>query len=340
MKVNFRENRISVIFATARHYTAVKQCYTLYRKEIMSTDSENCEKTKNVPVKLEDVKILYKYSEFNDYAYRRLLFGEFYFPDRHKLNDLYDLSLHARKPPEGTIEEMLAYINDVKVNAIKDNRPRMELYRKYYEFKRMIGKNRSLFHNSLLKVFDEKTNNVGILSLTADRWCDILMWSHYADNNKGLCIGINKEKLLDWLQDRIIRRNKVTIDPWIVKYVNRYSEVKIPNIYVGDGFNAYIRAIFEHKYKDWQYEREVRLIMTKDDKKKYNEEETSQLSNKERTIQLPLGFIEEVYVGAKCSEENLETVKNALVISNVGTKLYQIVQGEEQFTLDRKQIAY
>lgn len=88
------------------------------------------------------------------------------------------------------------------------------------------------------------------------------MWSHYADEHRGFCIGFNPEKLE--LNERMINRCKVIYQddfPYQkiidrIEYFKSVPEQNTPNIIADD----ITLSIISTKYTDWAYEREVRLV--------------------------------------------------------------------------------
>lgn len=83
---------------------------------------------------------------------------------------------------------------------------------------------------------------------------EILMWSHYADNHRGICLEYDSKLI------RLDRETKLFIYP--IKYS---SDVAIGN-FENDVVSAAILA-YTQKYKKWEYEEEFRAIITSDENK-------------------------------------------------------------------------
>ena len=83
----------------------------------------------------------------------------------------------------------------------------------------------------------------------------ILMWSHYCYNHKGICIGLDIDKVLDSTPPMF---GMIYLKP-IVLDVHYHDIIERPSAY---GPSAERRMYqWTTKAKEWQYEQEVRLIM-------------------------------------------------------------------------------
>lgn len=79
---------------------------------------------------------------------------------------------------------------------------------------------------------------------------DILMWAHYSDSHKGICLQFNAniERTLFW-------------EAYKVTYQNNYPSVNIMNLGEYDQFFN----LFATKSNHWKYEKERRIIKTPDE---------------------------------------------------------------------------
>lgn len=112
-----------------------------------------------------------------------------------------------------------------------------------------------LYKESVIEFLEINRNNVGVFC-GSEIFDSTLMWSHYASNHKGICIGYKfpqtKEFLNDfWGKERII-----------ANYVNYIDEIlqmpcEVNNILFPD--ETLIHMCFT-KSKVWEYEKEIRLL--------------------------------------------------------------------------------
>ena len=97
------------------------------------------------------------------------------------------------------------------------------------------------------------TNSVGISCFTGDP-TNILMWSHYADCHKGVCIAFSSEE-----HEKIVvkAKNALRFDRLFrVTYSGRRPSALTPFDRRGDGFEN----MFLSKAKSWSYEQEWRIV--------------------------------------------------------------------------------
>jgi len=141
---------------------------------------------------------------------------------------------------------------------------------------------------------EDVRNSIGICSMS-EKCDDILMWSHYADSNRGICIVFNKEKLVKSLCVSHARN---------VDYSEKLAYAKFSNdgeygvLVSNDLFSA-------QKFNNWHYENEFRFIS------RYNN-----LIKQERLDRLhsfQADCIAGVIIGEKFSENDFETLANLLL---------------------------
>lgn len=123
-----------------------------------------------------------------------------------------------------------------------------------------------------------------------DMVANVLMWAHYANNHKGYCIKY-------CFSDSFIQTEE--------RRTTRFREINYPDRDVPFNLNSSSintdQALCT-KFKDWEYENEVRLITyIPDIKGDY--------------LSVPLdkdSYIESVYFGYRCTDETITTVRNVL----------------------------
>lgn len=176
-------------------------------------------------------RILFKYRAFDKSCLELLLNRELWFALPATLNDPFEA--------ESSMPEVL--------DAVWARYPLPPEERKIYE-----------------DYLHELLNSVGICSFSKARK-NQLMWSHYADEHKGICIGFKENK---------IRPLSSYIYPIDVTYQDEY-----PFEDIIERFNYFERSpgmntlksvtgdilysVLGTKYTSWKYERERRLVFTK-----------------------------------------------------------------------------
>jgi hypothetical protein len=86
-------------------------------------------------------------------------------------------------------------------------------------------------------------------------WNNILMWSHYADKHRGICLGFD-------IPDGVIR--KVIYEPH-VEVIGSLTGLSTENEIVTEGTRL-LNKLFETKYVGWQYESEYRVNGSREDR--------------------------------------------------------------------------
>lgn len=98
-----------------------------------------------------------------------------------------------------------------------------------------------------------KRNETWLTSFSK-KYDSLLMWAHYCYNHKGICIGLDIDKVLACVPPLF---GTVFLEPLVLE-VNYVEILKRP-----DKFNNSWDYQFQTKAKEWEYEQEVRLVMDK-----------------------------------------------------------------------------
>jgi hypothetical protein len=199
---------------------------------------------------MADPKILYKYVSADVF---QLLWGNetIRFTQLNQLNDPYENRIIDPNIP----------FNTDKLKELSKNND--------WVYNNMVTYDFQLAIKQTQKVQDEFDNNFGVLSLTRNP-SNLLMWAHYADQHKGVVVGID-------VSNPIFFENGVIINPEQGNVI--YSSIKprglktikkihrVPNK-EGNGYSTIIESndsipvdsAFLYKGIDWFYEEEVRIV--------------------------------------------------------------------------------
>lgn len=178
---------------------------------------------------------------------------------------------------------------------------------------------------NLHETLELNRKDMQICSLTS-KVNNMPMWSHYADNHKGICIEYDFTYVdsNDQFTDRL----------FAVKYVpkrlkiTKYLFYLLDNIHRGVRPNMYLLYFLNMaKHISWEYEGEWRYTHPASDT--YNSSEKNWGEN----VNLPKGAnVSAIYFGMNCREEDIKEV-SACVESS--TKLYKLgIKNHEFFNLD------
>jgi hypothetical protein len=214
------------------------------------------------------IKCIYKYRPLyngdinnftlNEHTLSLLTRGELYFSSPREFNDPFDcwVPVFPSKITEEFVKNKMKEDSKFKEYIITEFNRDISSFVKYhnnpmidYDLKTRI--HRKSLDDNLVCCFSTEHNN-------------LLMWSHYAESHKGICLGIkcrykNKVKYLDLISEK----GKVEIPIESVNYsLDGKKEMPIPaNMIKNDIIkkNSYLKA------KEWEYEKEIRAIITKEE---------------------------------------------------------------------------
>lgn len=201
-------------------------------------------------------------------------------------------------------------INEDTKKLILDSKARLSDYNYFNDPADPLIK----LNKEALKVIEEYINNIKICSLSPT-YDNFLMWSHYSNEHKGICIeyDISNFKKLNPNIERLIFKK--------VGYISEISFGNYKHILESrdlDLTNSRFISLFYLKHKNWQYENEYRFIA--DTEKGY--------------IYLP---IKAIYFGMNASNEDIELIINLVKDDNV--KFYKMESDESNlFNLIREEI--
>ncbi|WP_432700689.1 DUF2971 domain-containing protein [Kluyvera cryocrescens] len=153
--------------------------------------------------------------------------------------------------------------------------------------------------------------NRGVLSLAENCDCP-LMWSHYADNHKGLCLGYK-------IPDNI----KKTIHN--INYSSNSRDIRTSQILDMINGNKAAkdeieRSIFLRKASSWQYEKEWRMI--------------SNVGLQNASI-----YLSDIFFGLRCKDTTIYTVLKSLQGREYPIKFWQLSEVHQKFTLKKEEVS-
>lgn len=143
---------------------------------------------------------------------------------------------------------------------------------------------------------------------------NILMWSHYANNHKGFCIGIYHPEL---------ENSGLLADVIYSKYFLDVNEDNFLKIDSEKGFNQDWDKILNHKFLDWSYEEEIRLIL-----------ELDNCSSKGKSFLIGSQTITKIFFGLCMNDEDKKMLKD--IMQHRTCIFYQMELSDASFALDAK----
>lgn len=276
----------------------------------------SCVKAKNTMTKEEYPNIIYKYRNWTDKHNKNVfLKNQLFLSSPKTFNDPFDCRIPENFYLLDTQEKIENYVtlfrNRRSEFVVNEEILNQEIEITRYRLTNYLEK----YHNINEKILFEKQDaHFGILSMSIN-WNSILMWSHYANNHKGYCIGFWEEKFRN---SYFLKGGQVIYNP-----KNEYPIIDPNN-------NNQIEVGFiqtHNKAYDWKYEEEYRFT------KIFDEENPS---NEERTLTYDDSYIAEIIIGLEMQEKDRKRIINLAKKRRI--KVYEIEKKPFKFEITKKEI--
>ena len=166
----------------------------------------------------------------------------------------------------------------------------------------------------------------------------LLMWSHYCYNHKGVCIGLDIDKVMQSVPPMF---GTIYLKPYVI-------EVQYRNIIERPDAHQSAENIFLYQWKtkakEWQYEQEVRLVMPNPSAMyaAFTPEQAKQHKEiwdwKEIRHYMPLKAecFESIYLGVNIEQTEKEKIIQLAKTLNPDIKIYQMEIDTDRFNLISK----
>lgn len=199
-------------------------------------------------MKYQGIKKLYKYKKIDKAFLDAIRANRIYSPIIKQLNDPFESSIYL---DEGALNTKY-YKELYEVISKIDN---IEIKNKTYDSLNRIFFNKNININDIdmsksskEKIFRKLATKVGIVSFSSEN-DSLLLWSHYADSHKGVCLEFNRDSSNDLGDDKMC-------------FPIQYSSF-IKDIDINIDINNIYKEIFRYKCDIWDYEKEWRLLTPK-----------------------------------------------------------------------------
>lgn len=292
--------------------------------------------------KMDDIKIYYKYQPINQKVLENLKKGQLYFSHPTTFNDPFDSKINYYH--KGKKEQWFnLFKNNNKSQAEAEEYLKFNISRGWYTQEGFYiifdpknddyrSQNERLLHGDfhiaglpLIACFSEVNNN-------------ILMWSHYANNHKGICLCFSSKKESDYYT-MVLNSNKYLHPEFVkVKYQNslpdRYNMFDLER-------DKHIVQHLTTKFSDWQYEHEWRIILTTDRFKKNNLDKSDDYVSGGK-INYNKNDLESIIFGLRISGDDAESVckivREEYLEKDIKVKLYKTKEIQGEYALQIEQI--
>lgn len=248
---------------------------------------------------------LFKYFTINDNFKATIVNNQIWFSSPDDFNDPFDCNIKCQYIKDVEFEERINDEIREEYNSADSN----EAFFRQHKNLSMIAEG----HDVKLKTNTSKLNenlyntvkDTGVACFSKIN-SSILMWSHYADNHKGVCLKFKTS-------DTEFFDNVANV---------RYTE-KFPNLGNEFQYSDSQNFLFFTKSNEWAYEEEVRVLKKPKQLFKFKPE-----------------VLDSIYFGAKCEKEKckeiIELVQKKMAYENV--KFFQVKLDSDAFKLHFEEI--
>jgi hypothetical protein len=240
--------------------------------------------------------IYFKFRAINKYLIDSLVKGTLYFSLPAHLNDPFDCQIDIKKAAKHAISKLSGMKCDI--------------------LKKISGPE---------GYFDEiqtRMKKVGICSFSL-KLEDPLLWSHYADEHRGLCLTYQfPEDFLMDTSNRIVGVSQLEYDenPLTNWFIENAPEKYGTNF--EDHFTTeLLKKVLIIKGKGWSYEDEARIIR-----------------EKEGNFPIPKKFLKQVCFGLNTSEHYISLIRQIIENSGYSVNYCQILRKEDDFGIKAVEI--
>jgi hypothetical protein len=268
----------------------------VYRLEYISYSQEN--KREHISILLimleysekgvnGDYMNLYRYSKIDCYLLENLKKNQIYFQTPKLYNDPYEFIFKLDVADE-IYEDFIRLVYSHKSNHVFQS-----------------GKNKEeVLEHTRNCFFAENVENLGVACFAVNGNDDI-MWAHYADSHKGICIEFDKTRFpLKFCEP--------------VKYVDHVFTMKVTCLDDLSELNEAVNGVFYSKGLIWSYENEWRLIQNAGD-----------------TLNYEADAIKSITFGFYCTPESKEAVIKAT--SHLKINYYNVARAKDVYRIERRQ---
>ncbi len=233
-----------------------------------------------------------------------LIQNKLYFENPLKFNDPFEC--RPRYKMSVYRKEREAYIDRLQ----KSNSPGLNRSERREETKKILKKFSKFEMEKLLEdTLKETLNQVGVCSFS-EVYDDILMWSHYADSHRGICIRFKASSITPFFGEA----QKVNYD-------DKYPIIDTLN----DSDGQKLKKILFTKSKHWEYEYEWRITKRQEERRLENYE-------------FPREFLNGVILGVKISDSHREQVQSWIGKYDHYVDIFQAKLKETEYGIELEKI--
>ncbi len=173
----------------------------------------------------------------------------------------------------------------------------------------------------LVKIYSSKFKTYYLLACFSERNDSVIMYSHYADNHKGICLEFDQD---DLITDKEICEFVEVVYSKKVFTVDYFEFIKEKN---------HLKC-YSTKHKDWAYEKEVRCLINNINFKEKRNDNTGKLVN------INSSAIKSIIMGNNMKPDQKNVLKNILRGIQFQGKLFQAIIKNNDYGIDFEEMDF
>lgn len=260
---------------------------------------------------IELPEYVFKYITWEKEFHKKILLeNEIFFPSARKFNDPFDSTVPLRYDLSNDDQIFNLYVEHIRhdhPNLTDDEVKRMA--RNELKNNDVRNPERNQYYIDVQREF--AATKFGIFS-TSTKMDNILLWSHYSNLHRGVCIRFNCKKFREFIETDCVK-NGLIIYWEYVDYQNKYPTL---NPFDFNNVESYTKSLLI-KSDDWRYESELRFLL---------------FDLPDKAIIIPDGIIDQIILGCRISKENEKEIVEVGKKKNI--ELKQAVLKQNSFGLD------
>lgn len=167
-------------------------------------------------------------------------------------------------------------------------------------------------------VIPQLEDEIGVISFAGNRR-HILLWSHYADGHKGFCVGIDRDRLQEWVK-QLLTEEDMYIEIFDVNYEGEYPSLNPLDL----SLEEYYALPLTTKAEEWRYEDEVRLLFR---------------GGAERKLNMDTELFTEIIIGCNMEYDHKQEILSVMESEFDNLPVYEASMAEFEFALNFERIA-
>lgn len=259
---------------------------------------------------MKKIKNLYKFEAINEYSLRNLKNAQIFFNAPISFNDPFDCSM-VESSFSYKDSDVVDLYNNFQANGLMGDRPQVKDYDEIPQ--EFVDQFKAGIVGSIPDIEKKHLRDVGCTCFS-EKNDHILMWAHYANGHKGMCLEF------DSTQDPFDRALPIT-------YSDSFPQINPINILIKNEDDLLSKETLKPlltKYDCWGYEAEWRLFH-KEPRKLYG---------------YPVGALKAVYFGAAVNFADLEIVCLILQGQSKAIKFYRARKSKDKYELEFESFTY